>query len=443
MMKDVSTGEAGAVPAARRPSLVMLAEEKTNFQANMVDRLFKFILGIVAATTIVYICIMGVYDHGSWCMLFLFKGACVSYATAKLAKSPILGGHIFLAYALVLECLLSVLLEEKCIRMWLSAIPLVIGMLTLSTTPRPLLVWLGITSTVTAFFYLVIDVNLKLEALQQLQQHDESVHISLRNIRHRAFFEYFVFEIFYIAMTVITYMNWLLVKSYKSQVDDAMDKLVQSRDAAEAGVRAKQDFLATMSHEIRTPLHGLLGMAQVLARSKMTRGQRESLTIIQHCGDLLLNLINNVLDLSRMEAGLLSIEMRAINVRFVVQRVVDVLGAMATKKQIVLQYHVDPNVPSVITGDPDRIMQILLNMAANAVKFTSVGHVRIAVSLEVRNPSNRHTSGSDLHTSSSSTSSASSSSFSSPSPRSSTSSLLSPTPPSSRSSSTSSLIPGP
>lgn len=146
--------------------------------------------------------------------------------------------------------------------------------------------------------------------------------------------------------------------------------------AAEAGNRAKTEFLATMSHEIRTPLNGLIGTADLLSMSELSGAQRAELDIIRNCGHALLGLISDVLDISKLESGLIELEFRRTSLAMVVDDVVDVVSQTAAQKGVELRAE---RVDLHVVTDPTRLRQILVNLVGNAVKFTDQGFVEIAV----------------------------------------------------------------
>jgi signal transduction histidine kinase/ActR/RegA family two-component response regulator len=155
-------------------------------------------------------------------------------------------------------------------------------------------------------------------------------------------------------------------------------QVVQARDQAEAGDRAKSDFIANMSHEIRTPLNGVLGMAQAMEAFELSPDQRGRLRVIRESGRTLLALLNDVLDLSKLEAGKLQIAATTFRMEDELNAVSDIFRELATEKGLDLRGSVDPEVAGYWSGDAFRIRQVLTNLTANAVKFTNTGVVTVS-----------------------------------------------------------------
>ena len=158
--------------------------------------------------------------------------------------------------------------------------------------------------------------------------------------------------------------------------------LIDATNAAASANRAKSAFLANMSHEIRTPMNGVIGMTRLLADTTLTAAQREYVEVIRSSGESLLALINNVLDVSKIEAGRVELEALDIDLGALVAESVATLGAVAATRRLGLKASVRPEVPSVVRGDPLRLRQVLINLIGNALKFTARGEVDVDVGLE-------------------------------------------------------------
>ncbi|HTN46172.1 MAG TPA: tetratricopeptide repeat protein [Flavipsychrobacter sp.] len=173
------------------------------------------------------------------------------------------------------------------------------------------------------------------------------------------------------------------------QIRQQIELAQKEKEVAEKTAMLKQQFMANMSHEIRTPMNAIVGMTRLLLEKEPKPDQLRYLNAIQQSADNLLVIINDILDLSKIEAGKIEIEHTDFALREVMQSVADMLMLKSEEKKIDFRTTVDEKIPRRLIGDPTRIHQILLNLASNAVKFTEKGHVEIKVSIE-RSESKRH-----------------------------------------------------
>lgn len=187
----------------------------------------------------------------------------------------------------------------------------------------------------------------------------------------------------HLAMGVTLLMSLILIPLYIGMFahrdQTTQTRLEQEKKHADAANREKSNFLANVSHELRTPLNGVTSVGELLMNTELTDKQREYVHVISTSSKVLLSLINNILDYSKIESGIIEIENIAFNVRELVTQVVTILNPIATEKGIIFETRIADTVPKIAHGDPTKISQILMNLGNNAIKFTDYGYTVINV----------------------------------------------------------------
>jgi two-component system sensor histidine kinase/response regulator len=173
------------------------------------------------------------------------------------------------------------------------------------------------------------------------------------------------------------YVSWIVRDITDRKRIEA--ELIAAREAAEAASRAKSEFLSSMSHEIRTPMNAVLGMAQLLAETELSEDQRHYLDLMVANGNSLLDLINSILDLAKIESGRMQVEHSEFDLTELVDKTMATFGVRAHSKGLELVAQVAPEVPERLVGDPLRLRQILTNLLGNAIKFTDSGEIVLEV----------------------------------------------------------------
>ena len=161
-----------------------------------------------------------------------------------------------------------------------------------------------------------------------------------------------------------------------AQANEQLD--LRNREV-ERATQAKSEFLARMSHEIRTPMNAILGMADLLWETQLTAEQREYVRIFRRAGDNLLNLINDILDLSKVESGQMELEQVDFDLREVLEKAGEIIAVRAHAKGLELSCRIAPGVPTLLAGDPGRLRQVILNLLGNSIKFTERGELAVTV----------------------------------------------------------------
>jgi PAS domain S-box-containing protein len=180
--------------------------------------------------------------------------------------------------------------------------------------------------------------------------------------------------------------SWVLLMRDIGERRRAQAELMRARDAAEAASRAKDEFLANMSHEIRTPMNGVLGMTELLLETRLSGEQRRYGEAVRQSGETLLTILNDILDISKLEAGKVELEVIDFDLVEMVESAATLLASRGREKGLDIGVFIDPAAHRIFRGDPTRVRQILLNLIGNGVKFTERGAVSIEVSMAAGGP---------------------------------------------------------
>ena len=181
---------------------------------------------------------------------------------------------------------------------------------------------------------------------------------------------------------VMTMMKEARIKAFSDHQAHLIAELELARDTANAANQAKSSFLGVISHELRTPMNGVLGAAQLLSSTRLDNTQREYVSIVRNSGDSLLTLLNDILDMTKIEAGRMEFDNVDVDVAELHERISGVASAQAQAKELAFHSEFSGEIPAVVRGDPVRVGQILQNLLSNAIKFTAEGEIRYRISGE-------------------------------------------------------------
>lgn len=176
----------------------------------------------------------------------------------------------------------------------------------------------------------------------------------------------------------------------EQKVEEQTHELAIARDEALEAVRMKSEFLASMSHEIRTPLNAIIGMSDLMSETRLTNEQDRYVGVFRKAGDALLSLVNDILDLSKIEANQLALEEIHFNIMELVEEVAEIYALKAADKEIEIITRVDTSINVNRVGDPGRLKQIILNLISNALKFTEEGEIVVTLSAEINEQGDEH-----------------------------------------------------
>ena len=176
----------------------------------------------------------------------------------------------------------------------------------------------------------------------------------------------------------ILYIEGILIDI--TQKKDAEAAIV-AKELAEAATKSKSDFLANMSHEIRTPLNAIIGFTELLLQTNLNESQNQYLKVVNHSGETLMEIINNILDFSKIESGKLELEIKKTKLKKICEQIIEIVKYEAHQKNIAINLNIDPNIQNYMWVDSFRLKQIIINLLANAIKFTTVGNIELRIEL--------------------------------------------------------------
>lgn len=331
--------------------------ERNTRQVNrIIARIFAF--GSIAILILVLCSCLGIFEFGKkYTLIVLIAGLIISLSPSALIR--VLSPDVMKNYMLIaLAVFIGVLGTNNHIGIYITY-ALVPIFSCLYFDPKLIL-------RTSIFSYLVMAVAVYVNSAEKYEV------VNMGMSRSNLFIAYMIgFTIEYIIVGIILYS---LVKRAKRMMDD--------RYSAEEENRMKSRFLSSMSHEIRTPMNAIIGMTDVALRKDMDEDVRKCLTVIRSSSMGLLDIINDILDLSKIEAGKSTIVEEAYETQTLVDDMTAIVNARNTAKKVLIFYHIQNNMPQVLKGDALRIKQVMLNYASNAIKYTESGRIDISLGCE-------------------------------------------------------------
>lgn len=173
------------------------------------------------------------------------------------------------------------------------------------------------------------------------------------------------------------FRNQREIKNKNQQLEEFQKELIKAKNEAELSKKAKENFMANMSHEIRTPINGIIGLINLLKKSELNTAQREMISLLEVSSESLLGVINDILDISKIEAGKFRINYTKTNIRLILTQAANLLNVKAKEKKLALKLEIADDLPEMIIADSLRLNQIFMNLLSNAIKFTQNGEVKL------------------------------------------------------------------